>query len=81
MGCLHFALDIKISIEKISGADSQRWVHQKPNIQPGTWSVTLKKRTSAIADARHQEVLPSANSTSKYGVTRSYLCCVRETFV
>ena len=38
-------------------------------------------RTSAIADARHQEVLPSANSISKYGVTRSYLRCVRETFV
>ena len=28
--------------------------------------------TSAIADARHQEVLPSANSISKYRVTRSY---------
>ena len=26
--------------------------------------------TSAIADARHQEVLPSANSISKYRVTR-----------
>ena len=37
--------------------------------------------TSAVADARHQEVLPSANSISKYGVTQSYLCCVRETFV
>ena len=35
--------------------------------------------TSAIADARHQEVLPSANSISKYRVTRSYLCCARET--
>ena len=37
--------------------------------------------TSTIADARHQEVLPSANSISKYGVTQSYFCCVRETFV
>ena len=37
--------------------------------------------TSAIADARHQEVLPSANSISKYGVTPLCLCCARETFV
>ena len=48
-----------------------------------SWSVTSTNHsvTSAIADARHQEVLPSANSISKYRVTRSYLCCVRETFV
>ena len=31
-----------------------------------------KYRTSATADARHQEVLQSANSISKYRVTRSY---------
>ena len=39
------------------------------------------RQTSATADARHQEILPSANSILKYRVTRSYLCCVRETFV
>ena len=52
-------------------------------------SLVKPKQTSTIADARHQEVLPSANSISKYRVTQSiilmlcerYFCLIEAKFV
>ena len=65
--CAHFTANT--STELMSGAKSREWVHQNSTNQLtnhlGHSTAVNKATTSAIADARHQEALPSANSISK----------------